>query len=582
MNIVTPLGVKAQASKLRCSADNATVLAELIKVVGKRHVLTSPSATHQFRKGYRFGDGPALAVVRPGSLVEQWRILKICAAAQKIVIMQAANTGLTGGSTPDGDQYDRDIVIVSTTRVNRIHLLDGGRQVVCLPGARLHELENLLKPLGRNPHSVIGSSCLGASILGGVCNNSGGALIHRGPAFTQMALYAQIDLNGEVQLVNHLGIEAGPDPETILQRIEDGSFSPVDVKHDTERHCSDQDYHQHVREIDADTPARFNADPGRLFEAAGSAGKVMLFAVRLDTFAKDKNVVDFYIGTNDPDELTKIRRDMLSKLEALPVQGEYLHREAFDIAEKYGKDTFLAVRLLGTGRLPAMFAIKGRFDAWCARYRFMPHDLSDRVMQAISSVFPRHLPKRLYDYRDRYEHHLMLRMAEDGVAEARAYLKGIFPSKSGDFFECSREEGDKAFLHRFAAAGAAIRYRAIHRKDVEDIVAIDMALPRNNVSWVEHLPADISARLSQKLYYGHFFCQVFHQDYIVKKGQDTEEIEHAMWKLLDNRNAEYPAEHNVGHLYIAKPALLNHYKDLDPSNSFNPGLGHSSKCACWQ
>jgi len=26
-------------------------------------------------------------------------------------IMQAANTGLTGGSTPDGSDYDREIVI---------------------------------------------------------------------------------------------------------------------------------------------------------------------------------------------------------------------------------------------------------------------------------------------------------------------------------------------------------------------------------------------------------------------------------------------------------------------------------------
>ena len=29
-----------------------------------------------------------------------------------------------------------------------------------------------------------------------------------------------------------------------------------------------------VAQVDADTPARFNADPSRLFEASGSAGKV--------------------------------------------------------------------------------------------------------------------------------------------------------------------------------------------------------------------------------------------------------------------------------------------------------------------
>ena len=38
-----------------------------------------------------------LAVVRPGNLVQQWRVLQACVDAGKIVIMQAANTGLTGG-----------------------------------------------------------------------------------------------------------------------------------------------------------------------------------------------------------------------------------------------------------------------------------------------------------------------------------------------------------------------------------------------------------------------------------------------------------------------------------------------------
>jgi D-lactate dehydrogenase (quinone) len=564
------------------SQDNSQLLAGLKRIVGARHVLTSPADTQRFRKGFRFGEGPALAVVRPGTLVEQWRILGLCAAAGKIVIMQAANTGLTGGSTPDGADYDREIVIISALRIDTIHLLEGGRQVVCLPGATLFELEKRLQPLGRNPHSVIGSSCIGASVFGGVCNNSGGALIHRGPAFTQMTLYAQIDERGAVHLVNHLGIRLGDDPEEILDRLEKGNFRTADIEYDPNRFCSDHDYQQHVRDIEAPTPARFNADPKRLFESAGSAGKVMLLAVRLDTFPKEKRITDFYIGTNNPDDLTRIRRHILSNFKALPVEGEYMHRDAFTIAEKYGKDTFLAIQYLGTARLPSMFALKGRFDALCARFKLVPHDLSDRIMQAASRLFPRHLPKRLYDYHERFEHHLMLRTAEDGIDEARTYLATVFPSAWGAFFECTPEEGEKAFLHRFAAAGAAIRYRAIHRKEVQDMVALDVALPRNGTSWLERLPESLDSRLLHKIYYGHFFCQVFHQDYIVKKGYDTTEVEHAMWKILDERGAEYPAEHNVGHLYFAKPALVSHYRALDPGNSFNPGIGHTSKCAYWK
>ena len=562
--------------------DNVKLVTDLKKIVGARHVLTSPSRTRRFRKGFRFGDGPALAVVRPGTLVEQWRVLNVCAKAGKAIIMQAANTGLTGGSTPDGYEYDRDIVIINTMRLDKIRLIDEGRQAICLPGATLFKLEELLQPLGRNPHSVIGSSCIGASVFGGVCNNSGGALIHRGPAYTQMTLYAQIDEAGNVGLVNHLGIQLGGSPEEILLRLEQGNFTDQDVIHDPDRSCSDHEYQRHVRDIGATTPARFNADPRRLYEASGSAGKVMLFAVRLDTFPKEKETCVFYIGTNDPGELTDLRRHILADFSSLPIEGEYIHRDAFDIAEKYGKDTFLSIQYLGTARLPAMFALKGWFDSFCSRLQFMPHDLSDRIMQAISSLFPKHLPKRMYEYRERFEHHLMLRMADEGIAAARNYLSQRFPTDTGAYFECTPEEGEKAFLHRFAAAGAAIRYRAIHRHDVQEIVALDVALPRNGTDWFEHLPQTISSRLHHKLYYGHFFCQVFHQDYIVKRGNDTVEIEHEMWKLLDGRGAEYPAEHNVGHLYFAKPALASHYRTLDPSNSFNPGIGHTSKCAHWK
>ena len=65
-----------------------------------------------------------------GSLLEQWRLVQACVAHDKIVIMQAANTGLTGGSTPDGNDYDREIVIISTLRMKKIQLIRDGQQVI--------------------------------------------------------------------------------------------------------------------------------------------------------------------------------------------------------------------------------------------------------------------------------------------------------------------------------------------------------------------------------------------------------------------------------------------------------------------
>jgi D-lactate dehydrogenase-like protein len=83
------------------------------------------------------------------------------------------------------------------------------------------------------------------------------------------------------------------------------------------------------------------------------------------------------------------------------------------------------------------------------------------------------------------------------------------------------------------------------------------------------------------MYYGHFFCNVFHQDYIVRKSYNPLELEHQMWRLLDARGAEFPAEHNFGHLYYAKSALIDHYKSLDPCNCFNPAVSRTSKRMRW-
>ncbi|MHC1481341.1 D-lactate dehydrogenase [Frateuria aurantia] len=556
----------------------AQLVSGLQSIVGRAHVLTEPRATRRYRTGIRFGHGGALAVVRPGSLVEQWRVLKACIEAGVIVIAQASNTGLTGGSTPDGDDYDRDIVIISTLRMKTIHLIDGGSQVICLPGATLDQLEQALRPVGREPHSVIGSSCIGASVFGGICNNSGGALVQRGPAYTQMSLFARVDEAGKLQLVNHLGVDLPGSEEQMLARLEQGDIPERDIHHDAGA-GHDHDYVRHVRDVDAATPARFNADPGRLYESSGSAGKVMVFAVRLDTFPIQADSRVFYIGTNSADELTDIRREVLAHFEHLPISGEYLHRDAYEIAEKYGKDMFLMIHHLGTARLPAMFALKAKLDALFERIPLLPAHLTDRLLQAASRLFPKHLPSRMRDFNKKYDHHLLLKVSAEGTDEARRYLAAYFSKASGSFFECTPEEGSKAFLHRFAAAGAANRYRAVHGHTVEDILALDIALPRNERDWQEQLPAEIEAPIMLKLYYGHFLCHVFHQDYIVRKGHDCMAIEHQMWKLLDQRGAEYPAEHNVGHLYVAKPALSRHYQALDPCNCFNPGIGHTSRQA---
>lgn len=555
------------------------LLATLRSIVGKRHVLTGDGSTRPFVTGYRYGNGQALAVVRPATPLEQFRAFEACIAADVIVIVQAANTGLTGGSTPDGS-YDRPVVIINTLRIGGVHLLAGGQQVVCLAGSTLYALERKLAPLGREPHSVIGSSCIGASVVGGVCNNSGGALVQRGPAYTELALFARVTPDGSVELCNHLGIALGSDTEAILLSLERGDFSAdtIDWKSGA---ASCRDYPDKVRDIEQDTPARYNADPERLFEASGSAGKVMVLAVRLDTFPAPSVTTTFYVGTNDPAELDQLRRQILGQASELPITGEYIHRTAFDVAARFGKDVFVAIERLGTDRLPLLYAARNRIDRVAKRLPFLPRNLADRLLQAASALWPRHLPPRMREWRDRYEHHLILKAADAGTADLLRILDSQFPSADGQYFTCSPDEARKAFLHRFAVAGAAIRYQAMHARTSGAIVALDLALRRNDREWLERLPPHLASQVDVALYYGHFLCHVFHQDYVLKPGVDPMAFEHALWDILDERGARYPAEHNVGHLYLAGPALEAHYRALDPRNRLNPGIGQTSRNLCW-
>ena len=560
--------------------ENKKVIKKLKQLIGDQNVLTSEWNKLPYSRGWRYGAGSALAVLKPNKLSDIWRILQICAKENIIIIMQAANTGLTGGSTPCGNDYDRPIIVINTMLINNIHIIKEGSQIVSLTGSTLYDLEKKLKPYGREPHSIIGSTSIGASIIGGICNNAGGSLVQRGPSYTEMALYAKINKNGNLELVNELGINLGSSPEEILDNLQNQNYKEADV-FNTNKLGSDDKYSEIVRQIDKNTPSRFNSDSRLLYGASGSAGKIAVFAVRLDTYISPKENKVFYLGTNDPDVFWKIRRDILSKFKTLPTLGDYLHRDCYDAAKKYSKDTFLVIERLGTTFLPTLFELKRKVDIIAKKIKFLPNNFSDRLMQFLSIFFPNHLPKRMEKFRDLYEHHWIIEMSDDGISEARDYFANIFESNDGDFFECNDFESKKASLHRFVSASAIGRYHILNSKSHGEMMSLDIAFPRNEKNWFEKLPKEIDSMIEMKLYYGHLFCHVLHQNYILKKGVNSEKLKSELLKIYDERGAEYPAEHNVGHEYLAKPSLKKFYKELDPTNVFNVGIGRTSKNKNW-
>ena len=557
------------------------IISEIKKISGSKYIITEDWRKQPYSKGWRYGKGNAFAVVKPGTLIEIWKILELCVKEDIIIIMQAANTGLTGGSTPYGDDYERPVIVLNTMRIDDIHIINDGKQIIGLTGSTLYNLEKKLKPYKREPHSIIGSTSIGASIIGGICNNAGGSLVQRGPSYTQMALFAKINKNGKLELVNELDINLGSSPEEILSNLQNKNYKKSDIKN-TGKLGSDDKYSEIIRKINEDTPSRFNSDSRLLYGASGSAGKLAVFAVRLDTYRSPKENKVFYVGTNDPDVFWKIRRDILSKFKTLPTLGDYLHRDCYDAAKKYSKDTFLVIERLGTTFLPTLFELKRRVDILAKKLKFFPDNFSDRLMQFLSNFWPNHLPKRMENFRDLYEHHWVIEMSDEGIVEAEKYFSEIFKNQDGDYFICNEFESKKASLHRFVSASAIGRYHILNSKNHGDMMSLDIAFPRNEKNWFEKLPKEIDELLEMKLYYGHLFCHVLHQNYIVKKGVDGDELKKKLLKIYDKRGAEYPAEHNVGHEYRAKPSLLNFYKQLDPTNRFNPGIGKTTKLKDWK
>lgn len=581
----------------RLSTSLAILLADLSVAVGAPNVLTKPSQQQSYVQGAIAAITDAVvAVVIPNSLVILWRVINLCAAADVIIIAQAANTGLTGVSTPCGE-YDRAVVVISMQLLGGVYLLNDAKELVALPAASLQQLESQLAPLGREPHSVLGSSCVGASVIGGICNSSGGMLVQRGPAYTEMALFAKRNTIGEFELINHLGIDLGVDPEQMLGNLQTGTFNknPEYIK---SKSCTNHLYQHKVRDCEADTPARFNNDPNGLYEASGSAGKVIVFAVRVATFAKPTQEQTFYISTNDANTLTTLRQQWLKSELNLPILAEYMHKNYNDITMRYGRDTCLSMRKLPANKIGALYKLRAKIGYYLDKWR-LPKTLPDRVLQIAGTFMPSSLPESLAEQACSYRYHLIIKVANNSgndsdddndndrasnhhIVAAQAFLQSHMQQQQGVLHICTAEESQALLVFRSAATAAMFRYHNLNHAKFGELLSTDIALPRNAVDWDEVLPMNLQKQVSETFYLGHFFCHVMHQDYLLYPKVDVKKFKDELLAFYDRRRIEYPAEHNVGHVYTAKPALHNFYKKLDPTNSLNPGIGQTAKWKNWR
>ena len=549
---------------------------KVINIVGKKNFLINEKEKTPYTSGWRTKPGECEFVVLPDSLSNMWAVLKLCVENNKYILMQAANTSLTGGSTPNG-KYDQGLVIINTTKLKTIIPIKKGKQVLAFPGSTLYDLEKKVKPYNRAPHSEIGSSCIGASVVGGVCNNSGGALIKRGPAYTELSLFASVNSKGKIELHNKLGIELGKSPEEILKNLDNNNFNEDNIKNSNFK-ASSTDYKSIIKDTNADTPARYNADKRRLYDASGCSGKLAVFAVRLDTFEKENEEKTIYYSTNNAEDLTKLRKKIINEIEELPIYAEYMHNDAYSVSKKYGKDAFYLIYYLGTSCMPFFYKTKSKLENFFKNSKFFSNKTLDLILNAFVSILPNQMPKVFDDLNKKFKHHLILKCDQKIFDEVLKVSKNIFnKNNKNNLLICNTKASKKLTLNRFVFAGASARCANISRNANPDLLPFDVALKRNDDYWFHDIATDAKKDVLKTLTVGHFFCLVFHREYVIKKGINNNIVKDKVLKWFDEIGAKYPAEHNVGHVYEADDNLRKFYKKLDPCNIFNPGIGKTSK-----
>ena len=290
------------------------------------------------------------------------RVLKACVAADTAIIPQGAKTGLTGGSVPRGSGCDRPSVVINMRRLEKILPIGAGQQVLCFAGAGIFSLQEALKPLKRDSHSVLGSIFLNPSVAAGIAFGSGGTQVHKGPAYTDRALFCRITEGGEVELVNTLGLKT-PTGQEIIPFLDGATeLSASDADPACQRAASWPNYPEHVTSCDGKV-SRYCSDLAGE-DCNRSEGKVLILATIHDTFPLPRENKFVWISCKDFATANLLKRKVaLSSPDCLPKQFEYLGRAQFDCCDRGGRVLIKLIELLGMMNLSGLWNFKLKFEA---------------------------------------------------------------------------------------------------------------------------------------------------------------------------------------------------------------------------
>lgn len=161
------------------SADAALgdTIAALIAIVGAAQVLTDHADKAAYLTDWRRRYvGQAVAVVRPATVDEVARVVRLCAERGIAIVPQGGNTGLVGGATPDASGTQ---LVLSTARLRAVRAVDPVNDTITVEaGCTLAGVQAAAREVDRLfPLSLASEgSC---TIGGNLSTNAGGTAVLR-------------------------------------------------------------------------------------------------------------------------------------------------------------------------------------------------------------------------------------------------------------------------------------------------------------------------------------------------------------------------------------------------------------------
>src|ERR1700677_1512180 len=152
------------------SAPDAALLARFASIVGEKYAITDPQAQTPYviemRDLYR---GHTQMVLRPGSVAEVSRIVKLANETETPIVPQGGNTGLVGGQTPLNNE-----IVLSLTRLDRVREVDPtSNTITCEAGVTLQRTREAAAAVDRLYPQLLPSE--GTCTIGGnLSTNAGG------------------------------------------------------------------------------------------------------------------------------------------------------------------------------------------------------------------------------------------------------------------------------------------------------------------------------------------------------------------------------------------------------------------------